>query len=578
MDFILPEDYSKLKNDPVNLFSAIFAMKNIEDGRRFLIEINHKDNIDVCKYAVILIESGYDARICTFFEDIFGELKLNKENLFEYFRIINQKLGKEISDTTRYIEIQDITLKQPVFAEEFLEYLLSINEPFVFQYIVEIILNLNKIDIEEKHSRLLLMANSSIENKSFCGINGLGRIKYQIKVDQELLNKTLSCFDSLLKQEQHIINGVITKSLGFMYSYGDQIITRLINLSKRNDPYILMEITTFLFLKYKHIKNDYYFETLLFSLTKVNSEFAGIIKEMDMLLYSMVTDKNCQIILVVNFLLKWMFDSDCKPNKIASLQLFNSTFHGIYSNSIILQEIFLLLFNNDNLFAPRLAAYIITSNMFPNELKTYIEPNSISNLNDTDIIFICRRILGYFIQPDIIISLFHSILLGKKENEPIVKFICNCFYEYIGHNYPKTTIEIITNILNSGKPNIPCENILQNILENIKQIKKDRTEKIFLKELEPSKEDIYLLHKDEWQNNQKYLEAAKRKSVMNLLASTSYIKYGKSAFYHIDGHITDETPFKEFSYSIESNYNLIVDPVGLDIDRINFQNAKRGEN
>jgi len=579
MDSILSEDYLKLENDPVNLFSAIFAIEDEEKRKQFIIEINNKDNIDVCNYVVKVIDSGYDTwYICTILENIFGDLKLNKESLFEYFRIINKKLQEKTPNTTRYNEIQDITVKQPVFAEEFLEYLLLSDEPFVFQYIVEIILNMNKFNIEEKHSRLLLLANSDIEAKSICGINGLGRIKYQIENNHELFNKTLSCFDSLIRQENHVINGVITKSLGFMYSYGDQIISRLINVSKRNDPYILMEIAIFLFLKYKNIKNDYYFETLLFSLTKVNSEFRGIIKELDLLLYSMVTDKDCQINLVLNFLLKWMSDSDCKPNKIASLRMLDSTFHGIYSNTIILQEILLSLFNNDNVFAPQLAAYIISSNKFPNEQKTYLDPNSLSNLSDKDIIFICRRILGHFIQPDIIISLFHSILLGKKENKRIVGLICNCFNEYIGHNYPETTIEIITGFINNEKSDIQCKNILTNILENTKQIKKDRTEKPSLEELKPSRKDIYLLHKEEWLSNQKYLELAERKSVMNLLASKSYIKYGNSASYYINGHITEASAFKEFSYSMERAYDVIVDPIGFDIYRFYYQDVQRGEN
>jgi hypothetical protein len=273
-----------------------------------------------------------------------------------------------------------------------------------------------------------------------------------------------------------------------------------------------------------------------------------------------------------------MSDSDCKPNKIASLRILDMTFHGIYSKTNVLQEILLLLFNNDNIFAPQLAAYIITSNKPQNEQKTYLDPNSLSNFSDTDIIFICRKILGNFIQPEIIISLFHSILLGKKENKHIVELICGCFDEYIGYNYPETTIEILTEILNNGKSDITSKNILQKILENIKQIKEERTKKPFLKELEPSRKDLYLLYREEWQTNQKYIELAEKKSVMASIVSKTYIKYGNSASYYLDGHITDTTPFKEFSYSMERTYDLIVDPVGFDMDRFDFQNAKRNEN
>jgi hypothetical protein len=578
MDYILPEDYIKLKLDPVNLFSAIYNIEDKEKRKQFLIEINQKDNIDICEYAVKAIENGYNALyISIMLGDVIEELKLNKESLLKYFMIIYQSSQGNTYYSIQYSQIHNITLKQPVFAEKFMAYLMQSDVPIAFQYIVEIILSLDRKN-NEKHSQLLLIANSDIDSKSICGINGLGRIKYQTEDDHELLNKTLLCFDSLIRQEQHMINGIITKSLGFLYSFGDQIIPRLISLSKRNDSYILMEITKFLYFEYKNIKKEHYFETLLFSLTKVNSDQMDIIKELDMLLYSIVDDTNCQINTLVNFLLKWMSESDCNPRKIESLRLLDMTFHGIYSKKSVLQEMLLLLFNNDNLFAPQLAAYIITSNKLLNEQNIYFDPNSLSSLNHTDIIYICRKILGNFILPGIIISLFYSILLAKKDDRYIVELICNCFNEYIGHNYPETTIEIITGLLDSVELNISYEKTLQKILKNIKMIRKDRAEKPFLKELEPSKKDLYLLHREEWQTNQKYIELAKRKSIIDLIASKSYIKYGKSASYYIDGHITDATTFKEFSYSVERAYDVIVDPVGFDIERFKFRNAKRGEN
>jgi hypothetical protein len=578
MDYILPEDYENLKNDPINLFSAIYNIKDKEKRKLFLIEINHKDNIDICEYAVKAIENGHNASyINIMLRNAIEELKLNKESLLKYFRLINQSSQGSTYSSIQYSQIHNISLKQPAFAEDFLEYLIPSNDPIVSQYIVEIILSLEQINNKEKQSKLLLMANSDVDSTSICGISGLGRIKYITEDDRKLVNKTLSCFDSLIKQEQHMINGAITNSLGHMYYLGDQIISRLINLSKRNDSYILMEIVKFLYFEYKTISKEYFFEPLLLSLTKVNSDQIGIIKELDTLLYSMV-ESEYHIELFIKFLLAWTTESDCKPNKISTMQMLDMVFSGIYTKYTTLQKIILLLFNNDNILSPQLAEIIITSNMLPIEQNIYFDSNSVSILDDVDIIFICRRILGYIIHPELIISLFYSILLGKKENKKSVGFICNYFNKYIGYNYPKTTIKFIDSILTCTESDILCKDILLTILENAKRIDKERTEKQRFKELEPSRNDSYLLYKEEWQSNQKYIELAKRKSIIDLIASKSYIKYGKSASYHIDGHITEGAPFKEFSYPMEHAYDLIVDPVGFNIDRFIFRNTGRNEN
>ncbi|MDR0448284.1 MAG: hypothetical protein LBH07_06410 [Treponema sp.] len=79
---------------------------NIEDKDKrkiFLTEINHKDNIDLCAYAIKAIKNGHDAWLISIsLEDIIGDLKLNKESLLGYFSIMNQVLHKKIPNTTRY--------------------------------------------------------------------------------------------------------------------------------------------------------------------------------------------------------------------------------------------------------------------------------------------------------------------------------------------------------------------------------------------------------------------------------------------------------------------------------------------
>lgn len=543
MDKTLHEDYLRFKDNPEDIFPAI-NHENKEKIKQILIELNLNDNFDVCEYAVKAIENGNDVfYINTFLEDIISELKLNKESLLKYYRIINHSLQGDFVSHTQYDQIQRITTKQPFFAEEFLEYLMLFDELFIFQYIVEIILYLDRFNITEKHSRLLEMTNSNSEQQIICGINGLGRIDYFDNFD--LLSKTLLCFDSLLRNEHHIINGVITNSLRLLYRFGNMIISRLIDLSERNDPFILKEITIFLFLEYKKIHKESFFEVLLYSLVKINSKYLGRNNYIDMLLSSMINEEE-NLNLVIDFLIKWMTNSDCKPDKIESLQLLDCTFSGIFSNISILQKTLLSLINNDNIFAPCLASYIVSLNTYSNYQNIYFDTNSLSEIGDTDIIFICRRILGYFIHSQTILSLFYSLLIGKKENKKIVRFLTNCFIKYIGYNYPITTIKYFEGIL--------CD-----------------------KELEPSRKDIYILHREEWRKDQKINELAEKKSKLNLISSRAYIKYGKATSYHINGNITDPQPLKCISFSMELPYDLYVDPIKFEEDEYNFRLVQRNE-
>lgn len=574
MDCNFDDEYERLKKNPNDLFSDLYS-RNDEERKQLILKLNREENIDICEYAIKAIEKGCNVwNVSLFLNDIISELELNNDSLFNYLKITCKLMQGDLLDNIPYIQIQNITNKQPAFAERFLDYLTLSEESFAIQYIVEIILHLVKFNIEEKHEKFIIMINSNIEHNIICGINGLGRIDYSY--DLELLDKTLSCFDiHLIDEQQNIIRAIIF-SLRLLYRFGDKIITRLVSLSERNDPSILSEILNFLYFEYDKIYNEIYFDQLFFSLIKLNCKYLGKNSHLDLLLYSIIT-KTKNVNLVINFIYKWMIESDCKPNKIDELQLLDCTFSGICSDVNIMQTTLFLLLNSDNIYAPRLASSLILSNGYYEFQNIGFNISSLLNANDIDIVFISRKILGYFINPKVILPLFLSLLVAKKKNEQIINFLKCCFIEYIGFNYPFTTIKYLEDVICDKKLDKTSKVLLNEILEIIKEISRARTEKIKLNEFKPSRKDIYLLYKEEWRQNQIINELADERSVLKLLSTKSYIKYGKAAFYHINGKTTESQPLKCFSYSMEEPYELHIDPVRLEEDSYNLKFAKRGE-
>jgi hypothetical protein len=578
LDYALHEEYKRLKDNPNYLFSDI-NFNNKRERRQLLIELNQKENFDICEYAVKAIEDGLiDAfYMNSLLGDIISELKLNKESLYNYLKLINKSLQNNIFNSTQYIQIMNIIQKQPDFTYEFLNYLLTINEPVTYQYIAIIILYHDHFNNNNKHSHFLSMIASNSQEKIILGIFGLGRINYSVEYDQNLLNSTLSCFVSLLKQENHIINGQITNSLGFLYILDDKFLSLLIDLSKRDDPYILFEISQLLNYDYEKIKNNIYFKKLLFSLSKVKSEYLGIIKDIDFLLLKML-DTEEQLNLVLDFILQWITDSDCKPDIFSSHNFLDMTLSTIYKNINLRQKMLIYLLINEIFFAPILASYIISSNWLQKDYDVNFSSDTLVNLNNNDIFFICRRILGFFNLPEIIVQLFSSILIIKIENKEIVNYIYYIFIGYIGYNYLQTTIDFFTGVLSSTKSDLSYYYIIKNILNKLKKIEKERIKRQRLKEFEPSRKDNYLLYRNEWITTQKTLESSKKNSSLQSLIPKVYIKYGKGYSSQIDKDITEPSQFKTISSSIELAYDSIIDPIRFNFNKSSFQRTKRNEN
>jgi hypothetical protein len=242
-----------------------------------------------------------------------------------------------------------------------------------------------------------------------------------------------------------------------------------------------------------------------------------------------------------------------------------------------MQKTLLSLLNNDNIYAPQLASYIVSSNSHSKYQNICFDINSLLSVNDADIIFICRKILGFFIHSETILSLFYSLLIGKRDDEKIVRFLTHCFIDYIGYNFPVTTIKFFEGIICDKELTITLKTICNNILEKTKDRLREITERQKLNELKPSRKDSYILYREEWRNNQRINKLADKKSILNIISSRSYIKYGKAASYHVNGNITEPQSLKCFSYSMELPYELLIDPVKYEENLYNFRLAERNE-
>ena len=565
-----------LINNPLRFFEAIKNIKEKEKKYQVLIEISKKHNIDICLYAVKAIEGGFDAFLMNMLiVEVIGDIKLNKESLYVYLSLLSCSVQDPFFSYPQYRQIQIIASKQEDFAYEFLEYLQAIDEPLAFQYIKELILCINKINNEEKHSDFLLMVESGNEIKIICGLNGLGRLNYSPDDDIELINETLKLFDTMLIKNVQSINIELSRALGNMFSLGDEIINRIVSLSENKDPFILLEISEFLFRYRKVVKDKLYFNKLLLSLTNIKCEYLRENNNIDMLLSS-ILEEDDNIYVVLDFILKWISNGNCSISSILDLQLLDMTLCIIYSKNTIFQKALLALFNNDNIIAPQLATCIITKNYSRND-RINFDLDIITDLSNDDIIFIFSKILSCNFLPEILCSLICSLLLGKKHNTIIVDFLSDCFAEYIGFNYPETTIKALNEMLDILEDDENIASKINNILIKINEIKKTRYNNCKLKELVPSRKDCYLLYKEEWSQSQRTIEKAEGSSKLIKLLSKSHVKYGKSTSHYYNENISESEPFKCISYSFELAYNSCIDPVYHCINLNHFQNMKKGE-
>jgi hypothetical protein len=278
-------EYYKLVGKPLELFSSLQKMclghdDDEESVALILVELNKTYQVDICELATKALQQEFNVfDMECLLEKSLHLLNLNTKSLFELLRIISSKMQKDMLSYMQYQPVTLIAQNQPDFAVAFLDYLINSEEDFIQGYIVEIVQNLPSLTIFDKHAKFASYVMSDLRPVKFSGIAGLGLLNYNLSADAKLIERTLQLFDLSIVQQEDRINQCIVNSLFKLYRNGLDVKTKLLELSEKDDQYVLLAIAQD--LKYVKINtnNGEFIKKLFLSLSKTSFDCVATIKK-----------------------------------------------------------------------------------------------------------------------------------------------------------------------------------------------------------------------------------------------------------------------------------------------------------
>ena len=297
-----------------------------------------------------------------------------------------------------------------------------------------------------------------------------------------------------------------------------------------------------------------------------------------MILYTILHDRK-DWVFVESFLIQWAIKSDISATANERIgKLFPSTFSTYIRHKAPLETFITNLLNHDDYRAHHLLSDLAHELMFHKIIRLNLDLNILNKLEFEDILYICRKLMGYIIiEADLISSLIFSIFDKNSIDQRTKQLIIDIFSQYLGKDYPKIILEFCNEIISSGN-NLSIKIETANIIvESIKKYLAELNSLPHLKELSLSSNQTYQIKLEESREMTDLMEKASEESILQQLATKIPLKYGKSWFNYQHGKYTQPSFLSSFSHSVDVPGSLITHPVSAEMQRITFRMKKRVE-
>ena len=209
------------------------------------------------------------------------------------------------------------------------------------------------------------------------------------------------------------------------------------------------------------------------------------------------------------------------------------------------------------------------------ELKLDIEV--MKNITIEDYLYLCRKILGYFHEFEIMNSMIFSILSVENLQKEVREIIISILVDYIGQEYQYNTLEYLKNL----EDDIINENekeVKKIVISKLIEKKENRKELSTLKELLPPLQQNRIISRVQGVTMAKAMTKSRREdSFLSLFfGNETILRYGKGSFYEMNGEFTNVMYLQSHSYSITMPSSSQSQPIHYELERYNFRIAKKG--
>ena len=583
----LDEKYSELaslRNKPEKLFIGLQEIwlqrqDNVEDNyaNKLIVRLNKGAGIDICEIFNAAIEKDTQRvfNVVFMLKNTLSEMSLVSNTLICLLEKIYNGMLDDYMSYMQYEPLKGLVKQQPTYSRELLDKLLISEKDFVTNYISVLYQEFFKISPNAIQKELCDLKDSENENIIFAVVNALSNLPYGEEQYKPFLDKTLSVYEYIDNRGLPKTAQCLADSYGRLIKHKPEVVRKLSNYLKLNNPDIDYMVSQVLMLNLEVFVKEPWFEDLLLPLSRTKIQHQDIIRNLDFILHGLIV-KCDEPELAIDFFEKWVIDSDYQINTERLDKMFMSTFSGFVRDKKRLHALVTNFFNHENPKIHGAVSEIISYCKLHKIQDVRLEKNILKPLNEQDVVFIVRKILGYTIDSQIMCSLVLSILDKSVKSKAVQNIVYDVFTQHIGKNYASSAIDFLEGQEKKTNSKVKLE-LIDKIIRHIKSRREVYKDLPRLKETMPPSQQSRRIMREQGRVIGRAMKEARKDSIVSQVCRIVPMKYGDGTFSYIDSNFTPVSKLGSHSISEELPFSSSTHIVKFTMEINDFRRAKRGQ-
>lgn len=189
------------------------------------------------------------------------------------------------------------------------------------------------------------------------------------------------------------------------------------------------------------------------------------------------------------------------------------------------------------------------------------DPAVLDGATTDDFLFLARRLVGFVINADLLLSLALSLLQVRDAKIRVHPLMASLLGEEIDYDYPITTVERLGGAVDTA-PDPDTRALLERIRENLQHYLAQLDALPQLREFAVPLTLQRAFRKARAKQMEHGMREARKESVFSQIVNQVHLKAGLSSFQYFNEGFTEPMMLKSLSYSFEMPRRESLDPVG----------------
>lgn len=354
----------------------------------------------------------------------------------------------------------------------------------------------------------------------------------------------------------------------------ERLMSKLVRLAPEHGDNTLAVIANFLFMNQQDFPvSSPHFKPLLQSLVKLSPLQKNAIDNFDWVLHQLYSIPEHRP-LVLDCLSQWIIQhGDSSLNGKGLIEMFDQTIMQIANDQSGLQAVITRwLVAPEKQLAVTCGGLISYLHIRGVKSPTF-SPEVLNTFTAQDFRFLARRLLGYVITEEPLLSLTFSLLETNNATDRSFGWVYSLLTDEVGKDYVQATMEALK--VRQKTAHSPEKELLEQIhavllkrnavLDNLPR----------LQEFRPPMRLQRAIALSRAREMEQAMDTANEKSIVRLISTVIPMKAGKGWFSVSDNQVGPTQDFQSFSHSISLPKRTLTDPVGYAIAGLHYRIAKR---